>query len=162
MVFDAASKAIPTSQLPPLEENALLILYLRYTMGRFSYLPQAWILYLMSRKEERRTFQAGHIQQLSFNEGDIICGMFKVVLRTENKAELELKPLGSMNGRLVISIEKEGEETIFGSDTIMWKPQNDKTIMPLERALPKFMHEFAAWGSIDSGIKYLSSLRDGA
>jgi hypothetical protein len=54
MIHDTALKPIPKALLPALDTKSLLNTYVRYTMIRFSYLPQAWILRLIS---DRQTFR---------------------------------------------------------------------------------------------------------
>lgn len=159
MVHDIASKAVPTSLLPTIEQPALLTLYLRYNMVRFSRLPQAWILRLMCTSSERETFKLDHIQNLDFKEGDVVCGGYTVVVRTAGKVEFAMKPVGPVNGRLVIAVEERGKDSIFSSETIMWKGRDKTFVMPLERGLGRWMHELASWWLLDSGTKYLISLR---
>lgn len=93
-----------------------------------------------------------------FKEGDVVCGFYTVVLRTEEKVEYALKPLGPVNGRLVISVEQKGNETVFSSQTVMWKGQHDKIMMPLERSVMKWLHELASWWLLDLGTHYMTSL----
>jgi hypothetical protein len=155
MIHDIASKPVRKGLLPALDTRSLLTTYLRNTMVRFSSFPQAWILRLVS---DRATFKKAYIENLEFEDGDVVCGGFRVVLRTEEKVELLLKQ-GTVEGRLVIGIKPDGEDMVFYGETVMWKGKNDKTVMPLERALPMWLHEMAAWSLLDSGTKYLMDLR---
>ena len=155
MIHDTASKHVPKNHLPALDTNELLTTYLRYTMTCFSYLPQAWILRLVS---DRATFNKFYIQNLDFEDGNVVCGLYRVVLRTDKKVEL-LMQQGTVQGRLVIGIEDEGNEMKFYSETLMWKGKDDKTVMPLERAVPKWLHELASWWLLDSGTAYLVALK---
>jgi hypothetical protein len=66
---------------------------------------------------------------------------------------------GGIEGRLVVGIEPKGEDMIFYSETVMWKGKDDKTVMPLERAVPKWLHELASWWLLDLGTNYLVGLR---
>jgi hypothetical protein len=158
MIHDIASKPIRKELLPALDRNALLTTYLRYTMVRFSSFPQAWVLRLIS---DRRTFQKAYIQKLEFEDGDVVCGLYRVVLRTEEKVELFMRQ-GTVEGRLIIGIKPKGEDMVFYSETVMWKGKDDKTVMPLERAIPKWLHELASWWLLDSGTNYLVGLRKGS
>jgi hypothetical protein len=90
---------------------------------------------------------------------------------------------GLVEGRLVVSIEDEtkkldaetgvwvylpevtakGEASerqmaMFKNETFMWVPKDEKTVMPLEKSIPRFMHETAAWCLMNSGTKWLCQL----
>ena len=158
MVHDIASKPIPKDLLPPLDTHALLTAYLRYTMVRFSNFPQAWILRLIG---DRGTFQRRHLQTLDFREGDVVNGLYRVVLRQDDKVEFLLKQ-GSVEGRLVVGMRDQDEEMVFYSETVMWKRKDDRTVMPLERVLPKWLHELASWSLLEAGTKFLAGLRKGS
>lgn len=158
MIHDIASKPIRKELLPAVDTNALLTAYLRYTMVRFSSFPQAWVMRLIS---DRATFGKTYIENLEFKDGDVVCGLYRVVLKTEEKVEFLLKQ-GTVEGRLAIGIKPGGEEMVFYSETVMWKGKNDKTVMPLERAVAKWLHELAAWWLLDLGTKYLVGLRKGS
>lgn len=212
-LYDRAWRAVPKGTLPEVDDlpselgsesdtadnpdqsddqnlkcGRLLTLYLRHTMTQFSrVLPQAWILWLMSPAGSlhRRSFQPAYIQRLDFREGDVVCGMYVVKLRTTNKVEFDIRPPTStsrptnssgagddsktgrsgMNARLVISIQEgkgdeDADKYIFSSDTIMWKAADDDgVVLPLEKAPVKWMHELAAWGLLDSGVRYLQGLK---
>jgi hypothetical protein len=158
MIHDIASKAVRKELLPALDANTLLTTYISNTMTRFSSFPQAWVLRLIS---DRATFKKTYIEKLEFKDGDVVCGVYRVVLRTEEKVELLMKQ-GSVEGRLVVGIEPEGEDLVFYSETVMWKGKGDKTVMPLERAVPKWLHELASWWLLDLGTNYLIGLRKGS
>jgi hypothetical protein len=158
MVHDIASKPVRKDLLPALDANALLNTYIRYNMIRFSSLPQAWALRLIS---DRATFKKDYIEKLEFKDGDVVCGLYQVVLRTEEKVELFMKE-GNVEGRLVVGIKPKGEDMVFYSETVMWKGKDDKTVMPLERAVAKWLHELASWWLLDLGTNYLVGLRKGS
>jgi hypothetical protein len=158
MIHDIASKPVRKELLPTLDTNTLLNTYIRYTMVRFSSLPQAYVLRLIS---DRATFKKTYIENLEFKDGDVVCGLYRVVLRTEEKVELLMKQ-GDVEGRLVVGIEPKGEDMVFYSETVMWKGKDDKTIMPLERAVPKWLHELASWWLLDLGTEYMVGLRKGS
>jgi len=158
MIHDIASKLVRKELLPALDTNTLLTMYIRYTMARFSSFPQAWVLRLTS---DRETFKKTYIEKLEFKEGDVVCGLYRVVLRTEEKVELLMKQ-GNLEGRLVVGIKPKGEDMVFYSETLMWKGKDDKTVMPLERAVPKWLHELASWWLLDLGTNYLIGLRKGS
>ena len=82
-----------------------------------------------------------------------------MLLRTQGRVELELKPLGPVQGRLVIAVEERGGERIFSNETLTWKGRNDTAVMPLERGVGRWLHELASWWLLDSGTKYLIDLR---
>ena len=162
MVHDTSSKSIPTARLPPIDQSTLLTKYLRHNMVRFSRFPQAWILRLLCTRSERETFNRTYLQALDFKEGDVVCGIYKVLVRRAGKIELELKPMGPVKGRLVIAIEKNGEEMTFSNETVTWKGRNETVAMPLERGIGKWTHELASWWLLESGIDYLMGLRQGS
>ena len=155
MIHDIASKPVQKELLPALDTNTLLTTYLRSTMVRFSSFPQAWVLRLIS---DRTTFRKAYIQNLEFEDGDVVCGLYRVVLRTEEKVEFLLKQ-GSVEGRLVVGVKPRGADMEFYSETVMWKGKDDKAAMPLERAVPKWLHELASWSLLESGTNHLVGLR---
>jgi hypothetical protein len=155
IIHDIASKSVRKELLPALDTNTLLTTYIRNTMTRFSSFPQAWVLRLIS---DRATFKKTYIENLEFKDGDVVCGVYRVVLRTEEKVELLMKQ-GNVEGRLVVGLESKGEDMVFYSETVMWKGKDDKTVMPLERAAPKWLHELASWWLLDLGTNYLVGLR---
>lgn len=69
-----------------------------------------------------------------------------------------MKPSGVMNGRLAISVQENGEEIVFTTETLMWKPAQEKALLPLERGLVRWVHETAAWWLLDSGVRYLMDM----
>jgi hypothetical protein len=161
MIHDLASKSIPASRIPSLSQQELLVLYLRHTMRLFSSrFPQAYMLRLISPKEDRISFASKYISNLEFIEGDLVCGMYRVVARTACTVEFEMKPVGIVKGgRMVVGVERNGEEWVCSSKTLMWKDAAEKGLMPLELRAMRWLHELAAWWLLDSGTRFLRGLK---
>ncbi|KAL2798110.1 something about silencing, SAS, complex subunit 4-domain-containing protein [Aspergillus keveii] len=156
VLYDYASTSAPRSSLPNLEPSALLTMLLRRNMSSFASSPQARILkFTASGSEIQQSFDAKHIQGLSFKEGDLVCNAYQVKLRTNDKAEFEFK--FGVQGRLVVRAEIRGDDVVFHNETIMWRESESKSKLPLERRLAQWIHELTAWHMLDSGSK--SSLR---
>ncbi|GIK07591.1 hypothetical protein Aspvir_003257 [Aspergillus viridinutans] len=98
--------------------------------------------------------------RLDFKEGDLVCGAYRVILRTPGKVEFELKPLGAVRARLAITITEKDDQMVFMNETLMWKPKGEKGVMLLETAVGKWLHELTAWWMVDSGVKYLKDLKN--
>jgi len=162
-IHDCAYRTVPASLVPDLLEQELLKLYLRHTMGTFSSkFPQAWILRRLVTPERRKTFARSHISALHFEEGDVVCGVYKVVARRGGRVEfaMEMPKMGVVRGgRLVVSVERKGEEVVCGSETVMWKDAKEKRKMPLEGGFGKWAHEMAAWWLLDSGVWFLQKIK---
>lgn len=107
---------------------------------------------------QRNSFRTSHISSLDFKEGDILCGLYRVVVRTEKSIEFEFMHPAPAKGRLVISFREQDGSLIFASETVMWKAKDDKTVIHLERPGLKFMHEMTAWWLLVSGVRYLMDL----
>ena len=115
--------------------------------------------------EEKRSFNAGYLAALDFEVGDLVCGVYRVVVRRKDRVEFEIKmeTMDFVQGRLAISyeesssLEEEGK-VVFCSETVMWKRADEDRRMPLERTVLKFMHETASWWLMDSGVRYLVDL----
>lgn len=161
MVHDWAHRSIPASKVPALSQEQLITLYLRHNMSLFSRrFPQAYLLRLISTQENRRTFNLTYISTLDFKEGDIVNSLYRVVARNGGKVEFELAPMGIVKGgRMVIGVERRGEELICSGRTVMWKEAEEKGSMPLERAGPRWLHEVASWWLLDSGTRFLMGMR---
>lgn len=161
MIHDRASKSISISLVPSLSQQELLTLYLRHTMRLFSTrFPQAYLLRLISSPEGRASFTASHISSLDFIPGDLVCGMYRVTLRTEHTVEFEMKPVGVVKGgRMVIGIVQNSDELLCSSETIMWKDAGEKGLMPLEMGVARWMHELASWWLLDSGTRFLKAFK---
>ena len=115
--------------------------------------------------EQKRSFNAGYLAALDFEVGDLVCGVYRVVVRRKDRVEFEIKmeTVDFVQGRLAISyeesssLEEEGK-VVFCSETVMWKRADEDRRMPLERTVLKFMHETASWWLMDSGVRYLVDL----
>ncbi|KAH6677574.1 hypothetical protein B0J14DRAFT_584625 [Halenospora varia] len=162
MYHDTSSKPIPKALVPKDGKKELLTMYLRYNMCLFSSrFPQAWILRLMCTAEERASFAQNYLQKLNFEEGDLVNGVYRVLVRSENKVELELKTAGAMQGgRLLIEIEESDDNYVFVNETVMWKKVGEKELMPMERGLVRGLHELASWWLLDAGTRFLIGLKD--
>jgi hypothetical protein len=161
-LYDHSSKSVSRDALPknvPTEQ--LFTKLVRRNMTAFTRFPQALMIRLISRApEEQQSFKASHLSSLDFNEGDLVCGVYRVIARAENKVEFEIKMknMEFINGRLALSfLETEGK-VIFSSETLMWRRSDESQPMPLEKPLLRWMHETAAWWLLDSGVKYLMEL----
>ncbi|EAW15270.1 uncharacterized protein ACLA_059340 [Aspergillus clavatus NRRL 1] len=160
-VYDSASTAVPRAQLPNLSTHDLLTRFLQRNMSRFARLPQAYILRAMSTAAEKPGFDAARIQALEFREGDSVCGAYRVVLRTAERVEFALKPMGVIQGRLVVSLTEDGDgRVVFMNETLMWRPVGEKVVMPLETGVGRWVHELTAWWMLDSGVRYLMGLKE--
>ncbi|KAJ5279699.1 hypothetical protein N7478_005071 [Penicillium angulare] len=161
-LHDCASKSVPRSSLPASISTEILFTKLvRRNMTIFTHFPQALMIRLISRTlEEKKSFKASHIATLDFHEGDLVCGLYRVVSRSSNKVEFEIKMknMEFINGRLAIGFEEKGDEVVFCTETMMWRCADEKQAMPLEKPVLHWMHETAAWWLIDSGIRYLTEV----
>ncbi|EEA28111.1 hypothetical protein TMatcc_003585 [Talaromyces marneffei ATCC 18224] len=168
-------------------ERKLLTAYLRRNMSAFArYLPQARIIKMMLRKsnpEAVQTLDPAFIEKLDFVVGDVVCGLYKVLRRKDAVVEFRVaqpQPATSGNGqdlkeketekeegssqefegRLVIGMRPVGDSLEVYSETIMWRDAERKgVVMPLERKIPRVLHELASWWLLDSGVNYLKGLK---
>ena len=149
-------------------------------MIAFSKMPQAYLLRLMAPSDARETFTKEYLDIIDFKVDDLVNGSYRVVYRDHGTCVFGML-YGPVEGRLVVSIEdetskldhqtgersklyKEGDidedaVTISKNQLFIWVAKDAKVIMPMERSLPRWVHETAAWWMMDSGIKYLCSLR---
>ena len=130
-------------------------------MTAFSHLPAALMLRAVSKtSEQKKSFRTSHIASLSFQEGDLICGAYRVKVRRENKVEFEMKMqmMDYVDGRLAISCREEDGEVVFSTEVMMWKPADEQRAMPMENPAARWMHELASWWLVDSGVQYLMDL----
>ncbi|KAH8667343.1 hypothetical protein BGZ60DRAFT_409057 [Tricladium varicosporioides] len=162
MYYDMSSIVIRKTLLPSVSKGELLTMYLRHNMCLFSSrFPQAWILRLMCTREERASFTQGYLQNLKFEEGDLVNGVYRILVRSGGKVELELKTAGAMQGgRLLIEIVESGDNYMFVNETVMWKEAGEKAQMPMERGLAKGLHELASWWLLDAGTRFLIGLKE--
>ncbi|KAL6239312.1 something about silencing, SAS, complex subunit 4-domain-containing protein [Aspergillus navahoensis] len=151
-LYDYASISTPRHALPDLEPSQLLIILLRRNMSSFASSPQARLLKLAASSPETiRSFDRTHIAALDFNEGDLVCNAYRVKLRGQEKVEFEF--LFGVQGRLVVSVEVEGDDVVFHNETLMWREEDAKEKLPLERGLANWMHELTAWWMLESGVR---------
>lgn len=59
-------------------------------MFRFAILPQALLLCLVASPITHASFNSSYIRTLSFNGGDLICGFYRIAMRTAPKAEFSM------------------------------------------------------------------------
>jgi hypothetical protein len=127
--IEQASKAIPICQLPALKEdfgdepsltlNDLLARYLRANMLTFTYTPQAPLLKWMCKAAEaKRTFDKDYLENLGFAVGDLVCGVFRVVVFEHGRIEMALDPHESFKGprtegMIVAKVEERSGSVVF-------------------------------------------------
>ncbi|PYI02839.1 hypothetical protein BO78DRAFT_211800 [Aspergillus sclerotiicarbonarius CBS 121057] len=158
-LHDRASRRVPRQLLPHQKDADILTLFLRRNMTAFANFPQAYMLWAISPVETRPTFHASHISSLDFNQGDLICGIYRVLERSADKVEFGMMHKG-VEGRLVFRLWDEDKDVVFASETAMWTrtDETQRATMPLENPVLRFFHELAAWWLLDSGVKYLVDL----
>ncbi|SMQ51411.1 unnamed protein product [Zymoseptoria tritici ST99CH_3D7] len=129
---------------------------LRRNMASLSRMPQGWMLWLvLSLPEQRRTFSREYIESLDFEEGDVVCGIYRVAVRTAVHVELELQAPTSdwpISGLTIISLRPRNDGASLISETIQWTKKDSGAILPLERWVGGFLHSFAArWLVVTGG-----------
>jgi hypothetical protein len=130
-------------------------------MTAFSHLPAALMLRAVSKtSEQKQSFRTSHIASLNFQEGDLICGAYRVKVRRENKVEFEMKmqTMDFVDGRLAVSCREEVGEVVFSTEVMMWKRADEKRDMPMEKAVARWTHDLGSWWLVDSGVQYLMDL----
>jgi len=159
-----ASKLVLSSTLPKkLKANDVLTEYLRFVMTKFAWSPQAYAMWYFTKSPKRReTFKATHIQSLNFEEGDVVCGAYTVIKRSTTKVEIAFGAHEGytgpvVSGRMVISIEPDGNDTAILNDVYMWRKVDEKPT-PLESGVGQWLHEFFIGRLIGSGVIHLQSL----
>jgi hypothetical protein len=159
---DTTSKSVQRCALPRNESTELLFTRLvRRNMTAFSRFPQTLMLKMASKtKEETDSFKRSHIASLDFKKGDLVCGIYRVQVRKENKVEFEIKmnTMDFVSGRLAITYQEEGDMVTFATETVLWKKADESRKMPMEISAIRWMHETAAMWLIDSGVRYLMDL----
>ncbi|RMZ88960.1 hypothetical protein DV736_g3817, partial [Chaetothyriales sp. CBS 134916] len=184
--YDVATKTVAKAQIEEklVEEGyeALLTQYLRHTMSAFHSFPQAWVLWLMAGREGRRTFARQYVGQLAFEAGDVVNGVYTVLGRDGNAVVFGIMAQGAVEGRLVVRIGDERERldastgawvavvqaegkgeaqhqemAVVKNETFMWVRRAEGVVMPLERRLPRWLHEVASWWLLDDGTKWLAA-----
>jgi hypothetical protein len=161
-LYDHSSKSVARDALPKnIPTEQLFTKLVRRNMVAFTRFPQTLMIRLMSRApEEQQSFKKAHLSSLDFTQGDLVCGVYRVIARSENKVEFEMtmKNMEFINGRLALSFRETENEVVFSSETLMWRRSDEKQAMPLEKPLLRWMHETAAWWLLDSGVKFLMEM----
>ncbi|CAK4034438.1 uncharacterized protein RCC_00054 [Lecanosticta acicola] len=133
---------------------------LRRNMVNFSTTLQGYLLWFAA-KDERRTFTKQYIESLDFRDGDLVCGVYRVVKRTPLKAELAIEPtkdLAHVSGLIVITVRPRNEGAILTSETIQWIKKDNGLVLPLERWLYSFMHSITSRSLILKAARYLDEI----
>lgn len=129
-------------------------------MTTFARSPQAYIFWLMLSKQ-RHTFTTSYIDHLDFVEGDMVCGLYRVVKRGSTSVEMAMEAppsLGGIGGSLVVRLSVSSEGVLLVTETLQWKTDGGRGGLPLEKPLPRFLHEVASAGSLVSGAEVLGGL----
>jgi hypothetical protein len=147
-------------------------------MTLFSTSPNGYLLWLrallVGTETERRSFDVEWIESLAFEEGDRVNGVYVVRRRGQGSVCFEMG-VGEVEGRLVVGVVNaerggdgqkeevvEGEETggekVFVTETWMWVPREADVVMPMERAVPRFMHSVMSWRLLVQGTEWVQSL----
>jgi hypothetical protein len=131
-------------------------------MASFARYPQAWIFWLLL-PNHRQTFSQFYIERLDFLEGDLVCGVYRVVKAKPTYVELsmEMPPrFGSVAGLLVIRLETTQDSgVVLATETLQWTLEGTMSDLPLSKPLPKLLHEFASASLLISGPDFLESVR---
>ena len=164
IVHDIASTSVPALKLQRYnDKEAMLTSYIRRNMMCFSRFPQAWAIYYMVKSSElQQTFKRAYIQSLDFQVGDVVCGVYRVELRSPNSVELGMAPFqGSppVDGLLVIEIVDQAGQLTFRNETLQWARKESLALLPLEQPVIRWLHNFTTWWLLDTGCKFLSSPR---
>ena len=161
IMHETASKAVPTDALPRYNSpEVLLTTYMRHTMTAFSNYPPAWIIhFLIKSPSDRATFNSAYIKNLNFQEGDLVCGVYRVVKRTSNSVELLFDAPESYRGppatgMLATKVEQRGEQTVFLNDVILWRKKHESPV-PLESGIGRWMHAIIAMSLMENGTQKL-------
>lgn len=173
---DISTLAVPSSTLPPLATHDLLTAYLQHTMTLFARTPQAWALWAMSGRDEarRRSFDREWIESLPFEEGGLVCGVYRVLGRgvggggegrgggkgDESGWVCFGMAMNGVEGRLVVAVRGTGKdgERVFRTETWMWVPRKAGVVMPMERKLPRLMHRLGSQWLLVKGTEWLQGL----
>ena len=162
IVHDRAEKTLDDARLFEHETvEDLFTKLIRRNMSSFAKLPQSWMLSMMAKTpEQKNSFKQSHLVAIDYVECDLFCGFYRVIKRDRLKVEInmELPPgAGPLSGRLVVSLNKRGEEAFLRTETLQWVQADAKVALPLERAPIRFMHEIASWWLLVSGAAFIES-----
>ncbi|PKX97301.1 uncharacterized protein P174DRAFT_448943 [Aspergillus novofumigatus IBT 16806] len=156
-LYNHASRSVPHQLLPSHDLPALFVLLLRRNLTVFSHFPKAWKQRSTCSRELSRTFRSSYIQSLDFNEGDIVCKVYRVLVRKPDRVEFAVD-MEECDGRWVLRYWEEGEDVVFCSEAVSWRPTETETPMPGENRFLRFIHETMTWWLLDSGVRYLMDL----
>ncbi|KAF2840427.1 hypothetical protein M501DRAFT_1002781 [Patellaria atrata CBS 101060] len=159
MVYECAWKAVSTSLLPDIAREKLLVQYLQRNMTKFSASPQAFAIKRMCSPQVLKTFERTYIESLGFLEASLVCGVYQVQLRGEDRIELSMETHMPFSGRLVVTVEERDGRTVFGNHVVQWKQPGEKASMPLEGTVATWIHQFFVWWLLDSGTKHFINLK---
>lgn len=134
-------------------------------MNLFSRSPQAYIIRNFVKSPElQKTFNKNHIESLAFQEGDIVCGVYKTTKRTDHKAGFSFGPMEGYAGppmsvRIVVTLSRNNEHADLSSDVYMWRPKTGKNpTLPLESSFGRWFHGIFIARMLGSGTQYLLGL----
>ncbi|CRK15787.1 hypothetical protein BN1723_010789, partial [Verticillium longisporum] len=158
------------------EAPRLLRAYARTVHSAFSWTPQAFAIRAsIPEPAIRRSFDAAWIQNLAFDEGDLVNGVYKVAYRGpgrvpgSERVELVIEAPPSWTGPEVRGIivaevrggaeaeaEAEAEakaarQVVFVNETWLWRREGEKATM-LETAVGKWFHGLLAGWLVMRGI----------
>ena len=139
-----------------------------------TWLPQASFLrFLISRKIPSLlpSFTPKHIRTLEFEPGDIVAGVYRVVVRTPTRVEFDMWvpphsgiDLPPIEGRLIIGVDigdwgrfkAVGREAVFKTLTLQWRLKEQRgVVLPLERTAFRLLHHLASWWLLEGGVGWL-------
>ena len=104
------------------EFNRAFTRLMRRNMGLFARFPQCWLIRLVARNaEQRQSFSQEHIKSLDFEDGDLFCGIYRVVRRSQCHMEANLEMPRSkppVGGMLVVSMVTRDDQYLLSTQTI--------------------------------------------
>lgn len=116
-------------------------------------------LIFRSQPGASQSFDPAYIQTLDFVPGDVVNGGYRLITRSQDQAVFAMAmPAGfpQIDGRLIVGLREEEGQTVFYSRTLQWKRgDNRDTVLPLERRLTRWLHEYASWWLLVAGTDYL-------
>lgn len=164
VLHERASKSVLSNTLPSdSDPNALLTMYLRYTMSSFSRSPQGYLIWHFIKSDDvRHTFDRSYIQSLDFKKGDLVCGIYKIANRAAKRAEMSFNTPESYSGpvaegMLIVGVSNVNEHTVFFSDVYTWRKADEKP-MPMETSFGQWMHALFIRRLIGSAVRHLQGL----
>lgn len=146
--------------------SPLLTGYLRATFRAFGWTPQAFLIRGMLAEPERKaSFDGAHIDALTFADGDVVDGVYKVTSyerggrsRSAEAIELSIDMPRSYRGPpvrgLILSAleeEQDGAAVRFVNETWLWRKRDEKPTL-LESGLGKWLHSLLAGWLVIKGL----------